>query len=160
MAFNFEFRTLQDRRDLTRFIGFAGTQTLNYPAYEKWLERVEAEILAGSKTAALVLSDRIVVGDIVWQMHKELSGTREIKNLRLHPAVRGQYFSKVLLRQAERPHGEKFNSLILDYREDHPDLADIKRTLVSMNYRIIATVNLYDPNVRDVVAFKDLDKAA
>lgn len=155
MTFNFGFRTVESAQDLGRLLDFLRTQELNYPEYQRWVERTEYEIWTGYKTGVIAVSNGLIVGDAIWQQHKELPDTREIKNIRIHPSVRERYFASFLLRQAETD-GQGFSSLVLDYREDHPDREALSGVLISMGYQKLFTANLYDPTVRDVVMVKQM----
>jgi len=153
MSFSFEFRTVETRRDLTRLLGFIKKQDLHYPRYRDWIDKTEAEIEMGWKTGVIALSNGRVVGDIIWQPHKEITGIREIKNLRIHPSARERYFAKFLMKQAEAEIRD-YHALMLDLREDHPEKRPLMYMLVSMGYEKLYAVNLYDPNVGDIVMVK------
>lgn len=154
MTFNFEFRTIETGRDLTRLLEFIRKQNLNYPGYQDWVDRTETEIEMGWKTGVIALSGGYVVGDIIWQPHKEIRGIREIKNLRVHPSVRERYFARFLMKQAEAENRQDYDLLMLDLREDHPEKIPLMNMLISMGYEKLYAVNLYDPNVRDIVMVK------
>jgi len=150
---NFQFRTVESRRDLTRLLEFIRQQDLNYPSYQDWVARTEAEIEMGWKTGVIALSNNLVAGNIIWQPHKELKGVREIKNLRIHPSVRERYFARFLMKQAE-VEDRDYHELMLDLRENHPEKIPLMNMLVSMGYVKLYAVNLYDQNVRDIVVVK------
>ena len=135
-------------------LDFIRLQDLNYPNYQDWVSRTESEIDMGYKTGVIAMSNRVVVGDIIWQPHKELPFVREIKNLRVHPAVRERYFARFLMKQAESEDKGKHDSLMLDLREDHPEKGPIMNMLLSMGYQKLCAVSLYDPNVMDIVMIK------
>ena len=155
MSFNFEFRTVESRRDLVKLLEFIRIQDLNYPNYQGWVSRTEAELEMGWKTGVVAVSNGVVLGDIIWQSHKELPRVREIKNLRVHPVVRGRYFARFLLRQAEIENRRDYDSLMLDLREDHPEKIAIIDILVAMGYEKLYAVNLYAPNIKDIVMLKN-----
>jgi len=153
MSFNFAFRTAETRKDLLRLLDFLREQDLHYPRYQDWVARTEAETEMGWKTGVIASSNGHVVGNIIWQPHKELEGVREIKNMRVHPAVRERYFARFLMKQAETE-DRNYQELMLDLREDHPEKIPLINMLVSMGYTELCAVNLYDPNVRDIVMIK------
>ncbi len=152
--FNFQFRTVETRRDLARLTDFLRVQDLNYPNYQDWVERAIAEIYFGYKTGVIAVSNGFVLGDILWQQHKELPRIREIKNMRVHRSVRERYFARFLMKQAEAEDKRSYDIMMCDLREDHPEKIPLIRMLTSMGYRKIHAVNLYDPNVRDIVMIK------
>ena len=153
MSFSFEFRTVETRKDLARLLTFVRKQDLHYPEYQDWVDRTETEVEMGWKTGVIALSNGHVVGDIIWQPHKEIIFVREIKNLRIHPSVRERYFAKFLIKQAETE-SRDYHALMLDLREDHPEKRPLMNMLVSMGYEKLYSVNLYDPNIRDIVMVK------
>ena len=154
MTFDFRFRTIQSRNDLLRLLDFLRRQDLNYPNYQDWVSRTESELEIGFKTGVIALDGCRVLGDIIWQPHKELPRIREIKNMRVHPNVRERYFARFLMKQAEAENRGSYDALMCDLREDHPEKAPLIKMMVSMGYEKICAVNLYDPNVRDIVMMK------
>lgn len=154
MSFNFGFRTIENKKDLLSLIDFLRLQDLNYPNYQDWVLRAEAEIEMGWKTGVIAVSKGFVFGNIIWQPHKEIPKIREIKNMRVDPSVRDRYFARFLMKQAESERREDYDMLICDLREDHPEKRPLMRMLTSMGYEQINAVNLYDPNVRDLVMIK------
>ena len=155
MSFNFEFRTVETRRDLLGLIDFIRMQDLHYPNYQDWVSRTEAEIDGGWKTGVLAISNGFVLGDIIWQPHKELPRVRELKNMRVDPSVRERYFARFLVKQAEAEGRGSYDTLMLDLREDHPEKRPLMYMLISMGYNEMAAISLYDPNVRDIVMIKN-----
>jgi len=94
----------------------------------------------------------ILAGDIICQSHKDLSrvlDVLELKNIRIHPEVRGRRFASFMLRQVEVefPH----DLILADARENQRDMISF---LLSEGYKPIASSNLYEPNVSDVVMIK------
>jgi GNAT superfamily N-acetyltransferase len=162
MALDYRFSTLHagpiaSTTEMKRLTDFLAVQDLGYPAYHAWVQRTEAELVSGWKTAVCAYSEGRLVGNIVWQPHKELPGTREIKNLRVDPLVRDRGFARFMLRQAETEQAEGIDLLIGDVREGQEMLMG---TLLQTGYTPIATVNLYEPDKRDVVMVKPLRRDA
>lgn len=153
MPFNFAFRTVETRKDLLSLLDFLRGQDLNYPNYQDWIGRTETEIEMGWKTGVLAVSNGFVLGDVIWQPHKELNRIREIKNMRVHPSVRDRYFARFLMKQAEVENRD-YDELMLDLREDHPEKKPLMNMLVSMGYAKLCAVNLYDPNIKDIIMVK------
>lgn len=150
MAFDFNFRSVQTSREIRQARDFLLKQDLSYAGYSSWVQRAEAELFSGYKRAALAYSNGMIVGDIVWQMHKQIPRVREIKNIRIHPDVRGRYLAHFLIKQAEVEDRQEYDSLLVDARENQQDLIGLMR---DMGYRPIAILNLYDDN-NDVVLVK------
>ena len=155
MGFDFSFRTVEARSDLLKLLDFIRSQDLKYPNYQDWVSRAESDIETGWKTGVIATNGSMILGDIIWQPHKELPRVREIKNMRVHPSVRSRYFARFLMKQAEAEKREDYDELMLDLREDHPEKKPLIYMLTSMGYRELAAVCLYNPNVRDIVMIKD-----
>ena len=79
MPFNFNFRTPDTTQDLRQLVNFLMKQDLGYPRYEEWVQRSEHEVEKGDKTPILAFSDGQLVGDVIYQPHKQLPRLREIK---------------------------------------------------------------------------------
>lgn len=153
MKFNFNFRTIESMDDLRRGIDFLSKQDLSYPNYNLWVEKAEAELVSGVKTGILAFSEGIVVGDLIYQAHKEFPRVRELKNLRVHPNLRDRYFANFMLKQAEMDLGVDFDSLMIDARENNFQMINF---LESAGYNKFEFVNLYENNLRDVVLTKSI----
>lgn len=154
MGFSFNFRLLADRKDLSRLVNFLHTQSLGYLDYDDWVQRAEHEIDSGYKTAVLGFSSGYLVADLIYQPHKQLVRVREIKNLRVHPSVRRRDFAHFMLKQAE-VESPDYQAIICDVRKDQPEAMALLRLA---EYVPIASVSLYDTNIKDMVMIKVFDK--
>lgn len=154
---NFNFKTIQNTRDIKGLIDFLMKQSLNYPGYEDWVQRTESEIDIGYKKAILAFSYGHLVGDLIYQPHKELPRVREIKNERIHEDFRNRYLANFMLRQVECESPEEFDVLICDVREDREaEISMLRR----FGYTQLATRSLYDPNIQDIIFIKILNPNA
>lgn len=151
MNFNYSFRTVEDRRDLRKLVDFLANQDLGYPKYDEWVQRTEFELISGWKTGILALNGGKVVGDLVYQQHKEMSRVREIKNLRICPEIKGRYFARFMLKQAELGLGQDFDLIICDARENQVEPI---RFMLDSGYKRVAKLNLYEDHSLDVVMTK------
>ncbi len=112
---DFVIRSIGDEKDLKRLRDFLLGQALSYPRYDSWVEGVcIPELENGHKTGIIAYSDKKVVGDVIYQQHKQLPRTREIKNLRINPEYRRMDLGHFLLRQAEEEGKKSFERIILD----------------------------------------------
>jgi len=153
-GFNFQFRHPDSVSDIHRVIDFLAKQPLGYPKYCAWVQRTEAELQTGYKQVIMALSDNHLVGDLVYQKHKQLPRVREIKNLRVHPELRRRDFAHFMLRQAEEHERQKFDALLIDSRTDNPSMIEF---LTFCGYTPIAQTPLYDSNCPDVVMIKSFN---
>ena len=155
MGFNFNFRDISSHKDLQMLVDFLIKQDLGYPQYESWVQRTEHELDTGYKNAILAFSDGHLVGDLIYQPHKELPNIGKIKNLRIHPGVRRRYFAQFMLRQVEIEQANRFSTLLVDVRSNQSDVITAFRVA---GYTEVLRTPLYDPNIEDVVMTKCFDK--
>ena len=153
MSFNFNIRTLDDEKDIPKLMDFLAKQDLGYPNYQDWFQRAEYEIYIGYKKPILASFDNYFIGDLIYQPHKELPRTRELKNLRVHHDFRRRDIAHFMLNQAEVNDREEYDMLICDL---HSNELGMRHLLKSMNYEEIKTTNLYDKNVEDIVLVKNV----
>ena len=154
MSFDFHFRGLQEKKELTDLINFLSAQDLGYPRYDEWIQKTERELDSGYKKAILAFSDNKLVGDLVFQQHKEISCFVELKNLRIHPDLRIRDFGRFMLRQAEVESREKYDAIICD---THANQTNIVNFLENMGYSPLAIFPLYDQNTPELVMVKFLN---
>ena len=152
---NFHFRGLEEKRDLQELINFLILQDLGYPNYDDWVQRTEHELEEKYKSVILAFSGRILVGDLIYQQHKEVSCFLESKNIRIHPQLRERKFAGFMLRQAEAENKEKYDAIICDAPANNP----IVRFMESQGYEPFITLPLYNQNSPDVVMLKFLDES-
>ena len=155
MGFDFRFREVDSTRDLKMLVDFLMKQTLGYPGYEDWVQKTEHEIDVGYKKTIMAFSGSHLVGDCIFQSHKDLPRTRELKNLRIHPEVRNRYFGVFMLKQAEVENKKDYDVIICDARTDRHDVANL---LTFMGYTPLMSTSLYDRNAVDTVYLKTFNK--
>lgn len=155
MSFDFTFRQLQDKKDLTKLTNFLIKQNLGYPNYEDWVQRCEHELDLGHKTPIVAYSNGHIAGNLIYQAHKELPRIREIKNLRVHPQVRRRHFAQFMLRQMELDQPNNYDAIIVDARATQKEIITL---FLTAGYTPIGQKSLYDDNHRDVIMFKSLNQ--
>ena len=147
---NINIKELESNKELELLRKFLLEQSLGYPNYEAWVECVcIPELERSYKKAYLAFYYGHLVGDAIFQPHKELSDFIEFKNLRIHPEYRGRYLGLFLARQIEV---ENNKNIICDTREK-----DIVELLKRLDYREIAVQSLYDSNTLDIVMMKEIN---
>lgn len=145
---NICFRQPVDWTDLRMLADFLWRQHLGYSGYDDWIQRAVNEIDGGYKQSILAFDGGRLVGDVVYQPHKEISGVREIKNLRVDESIRCRKFGAFLLRQAEWQDSAMYDFLMADFRADQPEVESL---MLSEGYRVVETRNLYGDGVDKVV---------
>lgn len=153
-----EIRTVGDRSDLRRLARFLLTQALWYPRYARWVNEVcIPEIDLGQKNALIAYERGGMVGDIVWQPHKELPRTRELKNLRVDPSFRRRSLAYFLLRQAEAEDKGSFDRVVCDVDKRQ---ASTMKLLQFAGYKPIGEMPIYSSANTDVIFAKELGPVA
>jgi len=152
MTVNFIIREIDTSKELRFLSDFLLSRALDYKNYEEWLFRkCIPEIESGYKKAIIAISDRRIIGDIIYQYHKELPRTRELKNLRIHPSYRGRDLGRFLLKQAETENRNSFDRIIADLRKTQNDMLLFMQWC---GYIILYQDFLYDANL-DLVILKE-----
>ncbi len=158
MSFDFEFKLLDDEKELKKLRNHLAAQPLDYLRYFDWIERTMDELGCGYKKAILAFSDGVIVGDGIFQPHKTLHGIIEFKNMRIHPSLQKRYFGFFIVRQIEAESRENnYNAIICDARSDRLDVLNLMKLC---GYREIARKPLYDGNTEDVVLLKNLKNSS
>ena len=154
MGFDFQFRTLGSQTDLKGLVDFLAKQDLSYPRYDQWVQKTEGELGSGSKTPIIAYSNGHIVGDLIYQPHKELPRVRELKNLRIHPEVRRRDFAHFMLRQAECEGNDAFDLIVCDARKKEQSVVNL---LLFSGYTPIGSKPLYDQHSEDIIFVKTMD---
>jgi ribosomal protein S18 acetylase RimI-like enzyme len=118
----------------------------DYPDYDAWLEKTEAEIASDKKRAMLAYMGRQPVGAVIYQRHKEQPRTIEIKNISVSPHTQGRHIGSFMLRNSEieaiRNDFPDADRLIVDTKVTNADMINF---LVNHGYRIHEVTSLYGP---------------
>jgi len=154
MGFSFKFKSLGDMRQLRTLVDFIAQQNLNYPHYEDWVQRTEAELINGYKQAILAFSDKTLVGNLIYQSHKDSPFFLELKNLRVRPEFRMRDFARFMLKQVEAESKGKYSAIICDARADRHDSVSF---MLGLGYSQLISLPLYESNSSDIVLIKFFD---
>lgn len=153
MTVNFEVRSIADVKDLNKLRSFLLTQQLGYPNYDAWVEGVcIPDINHGWKHAILAYSEGKVIGDIVWQPHKELPRTRELKNMRIDSRLRNRDLGHFLIRQAEEEGKGSFERILCDTDAANKGIVQFLRFC---GYSPLMQMPLYSPNRLELIMAKE-----
>lgn len=148
MSFILTFKDISSTADISLVKDFMIEQSLGYPNYEAWVERASHEMDAGYKQAVMAFYNGKMVGDIVFQPHKEIDKILEIKNIRVHEEVRGRNVANFMLKQIEFNFKNKYDAFIVDAPKEKQD---IKGLLLSTGYVPIVSVPLYSNQSVDII---------
>lgn len=156
MVVDFIIRKANDTKELKVLRTFIYSQPFWYPRYDVWVDKIcIPEIENGWKTAIMAFCNGYVVGDAIYQQHKELPRTREFKNLRIHPKLRRRDLGHFLLRQVEEEEKETFDRILVDVNTKR------KETIAFFQwcgYKILYQDFLYDNQNLDVIMIKEFNK--
>jgi len=155
MGVNYLFRDVGSVEDLNRLRDHLLIQPLHYPEYEKWvIDRCIPELESGFKKVILGFYYDNLIGDIIFQEHKQLPRTCELKNMRINPNFRDKDIGHFLIRQAEEEakRSGKFDRVILDIDSEE---TGIKKFLMFCNYNILFQAPLYGKRL-DIIMGKEL----
>jgi len=155
MGFHIHFKELESKRELDNLIMFLLEQDLGYPNYEDWVQRAEHELSSGIKGVVQAFVEAHLVGDLVYQPHKEAPRILELKNLRIHPQLRTRKFAEFMVRQVEAESKGRYDAVILDARANQPGIINF---MEACGYTAFATLPLYQDSVPDVAMLKVLNK--
>lgn len=147
---NINFSTISNFSEIKLLVEFIRSNRLSYPGYDDWIGRITHEIDSGWKTVIIAWEDGHIVGNVIFQPHKELAGVREIKNLRTINEVASRRFGTFLIKQAEWYEANTYNEIIADYREEQKGVASLLRR---EKYAIVEIRPLYD-SMDDIVVIK------
>lgn len=114
----------------------------HYPDFDEWLERALGALRSESKRAVIALSSGSIVGAVVYQKHRAIPETLEIKNITVRPDARGRHIADFLLRQAEIEGSRDFAArrIVADAKRDN---VPIRAFLIRCGYAAVDTVDLY-----------------
>ncbi len=148
MGFHLLLRSIESMRDISTLRDFIINQQLTYKGYDAWVERTVVQLAREEKQAALAFSEGVLVGDIIFQPHHTIPLFGEVKNLRLHPRMRGKKVGACLLRNVEcLLHEQGYAGVVGDAPASRPALASF---LVSQGYTPLPPLALYDTNAPEV----------
>ncbi len=145
-------------KELFSLRGFLQEQDLGYIQYDKWVDRVcIPELDAQYKQGYVVLSNGAIVASLIFQPHKELPLTLELKNLRVNKSYRRRDISHFLLKNAEVFAGEMgYQKIICDFREGKDYSSAVMRLLLFSGYSILFKADVYKSNQVDYIMHKTL----
>ena len=114
----------------------------DYPDFSEWAQKTHQELKKESKRALLALSQREIVGVAIYQRHKKLKETLEVKNLTVRPDQRGRYIASFLMRNAEIEGARDFKSeqVLCDAKASN---FAVQSFLIRHRYSILDRADLY-----------------
>jgi ribosomal protein S18 acetylase RimI-like enzyme len=114
----------------------------DYPDYSLWIDRVHEQLRKETKRSMVALEGGRVVGVVLYQQHRSLSQTLEIKNISVRPEKAGRYIASFLLRNAEIEGAREYQAqtVTVDAKAGNKG---IRLFLLAHRYRITQEQDLY-----------------
>jgi hypothetical protein len=154
---DFYFKDI-DNKSLKSLKNFLSLQDLGYIQYNKWIDKVcIPELDAGYKQGFIVSNNGIIVATLIFQPHKELLKTLELKNLRVDNKFSRRDIAHFLLKNAEvfaRRMGYK--TIIGDFRANKDYSFSILKLLLFSGYKVLFKAGIYKDGCQDYVVGMNL----
>ncbi|MBN1175663.1 hypothetical protein JXA48_03390 [Candidatus Woesearchaeota archaeon] len=150
---DFSFKDIQSIKQLDELATFLHFLNLGYKNYDDWVEKARFELSIEYKKAITIHSEGKLVGDVIWQPHKSLPRTKEIKNIRVNPLAQGHGCAYFATKQAELEDKEDYDLIVVDAPANK---IDVYSFLIQLGYKPIMTTPLYDGQTPDVFFVKSL----
>lgn len=114
----------------------------DYPDFDRWLTKTYKQFKSEQKRALITISDRKIVGVVIYQTHHSYPHTLEIKNISISPSYTGRYLASFMLRNAELEGKRDFKttSVHIDAKADN---IAIRKYLNKNGYTALFATNLY-----------------
>ena len=128
----------------------------DYPDFNEWLQKVHNELRTETKRAVIALSQNQIAGVVIYQRHKNIADTIELKNLTIRPDQRGRYIASFLIRNAEIEGLRDFGltRMLCDSKANN---WAIRLFLLRHHYSIVTEEDLYKLGTgKDIIYQKDL----
>lgn len=125
----------------------------DYPDFGDWVQKVWSQLKSEEKRALIGVAGGRVVGAVVYQRHRALPRSLEVKNLTVRPDLQGRRVASFLLRNAEVEGRRDFGSseVLVDAKVRN---AAIRRFLLRNGYSVLGTSDLYGLRAGDDVLFR------
>ena len=140
--------------EIRKLYEFIKACPLDYPDYLAWVDKCFKELERGYKKAFAYKINDNIVGNIIFQKHKENPHVLEIKNCRVEPEYRRQHIFTELYNLVERYAKDYgFKKIICD---THSDNTTFIRTMEGMGFKRKREETLYSQRLETILA-KDLE---
>ena len=124
----------------------------DYPDFDRWADKVHAQLKSEEKRAIVALARRAVVGAVIYQRHKTMPEALEIKNITVRPDKRGRFVAGFLLRNAEVEGAADYgvDEVVVDAKARN---AALRAYLFRQGYRPRGVTDLYGLGAGDDVVY-------
>lgn len=134
----------------------------DYPRHSEWLDKVEAEVLDGSRRAFLARNGLTPTGVLVYKRDDDDPTILKIRNISVPPEERGRFVASYMLRNVELEIGPEdypgVSSVVIDTKLSNREMLEF---LIWHGYSLTEVTDLYqDGTGLDAVLTKSLLVAA
>lgn len=144
---------ITDPEEIRQLYEFIKRFPYDYPDYLTWVEECFRELQLGYKKAFVYRVNNQIVGNLIFQQHKEDPKVLEMKNGRVEPRYRRKKIFTNLCNAIEKYARENgFKRIIAD---THNDNTSIIQTLKKLGFEVETNEPLYSERLETILA-KDL----
>lgn len=125
----------------------------DYPDFDNWLEKAYRQLKSEEKRAIVALAQGEIVGVVLYQQHRSLLGTLEMKTIAIRPDQRGRFIASFLLRNAEVEGIKDYatNRILVDAKVSNQTM---RKFLLANGYQIDRTEDLYRQGAGEDVVYQ------
>lgn len=140
--------------DVGKVCEFIKDFILDYPNYNKWIEKCKKELEKGSKFGFYAVENDKIIGNIIFQMHKQEHSILEIKNFRVDSGhQRKDVGSKLYKSVEEYAKANGFSEIQIDTHAENNDMINF---LEKQGFKIRSKKYLYTLDQLEVILSKKI----
>ena len=140
---------VKDPEQKRKLYEFVMGMPFDYPDYDEWVKKCYRELQLGYKQALVCLLGDEIIGNLIFQQHKEDPLSLELKNSRVNPKHRRKRVFTRLYRNVERYAIEKGFSRIVG--DTHADNNGVIKTSIRLGFHLESTERLYDGRLESIL---------
>ncbi len=149
-----ESKLVGSEEDIKRVTSYLRSLNLDYPDYQKWVDRCESELRSGYKKGYYVEKDLQIAGVVIFQPHKQDESVLEIKNFNVSSKYSELGIGSLLFDSLE-DYFEKvpsFRKMQVDTHEDNSKIIDFFK---KRGFNIIKKEPLYEDSRIETILQKE-----
>lgn len=148
------FLQIKEPNEIQEVYDFIKSFPLSYPDYNLWVEKCRKELESGYKKGFYAKDFNMVIGSVIFQMHKQDKSILEIKNFRVLQEYANKGIGSGLYKLTEEyAKKENFEKVQVDA---HFDNNLTIKFLLNKGFLIIKKEALYTPLKLEIILSKEL----
>ncbi|MDD5651156.1 MAG: GNAT family N-acetyltransferase [Candidatus Nanoarchaeia archaeon] len=153
----YKIKLIKDQEEINKLYNFIKQFSLDYPDYNIWLEKCKRELELGYKKAFVCEKNNQIIGNLIFQPHKEDPLLLEMKNGRvLDEYRRKNIFSSLVKNVIIYGKENNFKRVIGDA---HITNEGMIKTLSNFGFMELANETIYDKQIEKIM-IKDLNETS